>query len=936
MTEYNYFYKGDTKLTPMQHQTECVEEVWPHYEGIVHLPTGSGKTAIQSMLAKRCLIHSNHKAPVVVVVSPYILLSNQIFSEVGNDIIRSGIESKFLLVHSERVSDDMLAMVRYDMDQDFHQDFSTTSCKVVYETYENALSCEVPLVIFATYDSLERVKQAGVKIDLLMCDEAHYLVSLDNNWIIDEDYNGFPADRKYYFTATLKYTQSDSGRGMNNEERFGPVLYSKSPFDMIMSGVIIRPRMHLIMTETSLDNIITHANAICQAFSEQRSISNIGCKMLVTTSGEVQAQELLHSETIQRFIKSRRNLKLFCITSRGGATMHSYKGVQNYRNKKEFLSALQELDTSDDAIIFHIKMLAEGLDVPGITCVLPLTDMSIGSFMQTLGRATRFTSFDRERIFNKDLAIEDLDLYEKPYAWVIIPHYMGNDLTENFRNFVYALRQYGFNPVEDVLIRTSKGYEPQPLSSDYLDELQLDFKDQFVSFTNEIENEIEANTFKMERFKLQQEINCETIDQTIARFKRENLSKLDEIVWTMALDKVYSYTASELVKSSKIKEGDKPILQTPIEVCKKMTKSLQLDSNKTVLVVHNPELLKTVGEELDWGMANVWFWSPYKWVNKLAKSWGVNDFSQLLKDNGYDGSYKYLDQSVSDIMKFDCILANPPYNPNTIWKKFVQWQMNQLSENGTMVTVHPSAWRESSTHKKLCKQLLEGISELHICDYELFKENKVGIKTDWYVYQNSGSNKITIHYPNNDVRNYKNAPIPLLRFVPDSIPGRILSKITSDKNNGCIFAKGFDPLYKKPGTTFKQCGGQGNNVGWVNGNFFYTDEPSLHQYDDKVVISYTGRPRAKFFNGADEVGVVCAYYWLTDNPFYCTLLNSNMLWKLHLEIQCTKPWVNNDNPLRMQAWFQSSLNFDGLTAQTEEELYDHYGLTEDEKKWCRS
>ena len=39
------------------------------------------------------------------------------------------------------------------------------------------------------------------------------------------------------------------------------------------------------------------------------------------------------------------------------------------------------------------------------------------------------------------------------------------------------------------------------------------------------------------------------------------------------------------------------------------------------------------------------------------------------------------------------------------------------------------------------------------------------------------------------------------------------------------------------------------------------------------------------------------------------------------------------NEKHYPGWLLKSLNFEGLTAQTEEELYEHYGLTQEEIDW---
>src|SRR5690606_34641892 len=82
-------------------------------------------------------------------------------------------------------------------------------------------------------------------------------------------------------------------------------------------------------------------------------------------------------------------------------------------------------------------------------------------------------------------------------------------------------------------------------------------------------------------------------------------------------------------------------------------------------------------------------------------------------------------------MKFDVIIQNPPYNPNNLWKKFVEFGIKLLSDNGQMAVIHPNAWRVKTSHLKFFNKIKNNISELHISRKE-FK--KAAVSTDWYIY----------------------------------------------------------------------------------------------------------------------------------------------------------------------------------------------------------
>jgi hypothetical protein len=286
-------------------------------------------------------------------------------------------------------------------------------------------------------------------------------------------------------------------------------------------------------------------------------------------------------------------------------------------------------------------------------------------------------------------------------------------------------------------------------------------------------------------------------------------------------------------------------------------------------------------------------------------------------------------------MKFDRIVMNPPYNPNAVWAKFVETAMDSLKDDGKLVAIHPSTWRESTKYDKLAEKLKTGISELHIMDFTAFKENKIDIKTDWYVWQKNYVGEQIIKGLNG-----KKETINLReqnRIVVSTMTSNIIKKITSNKKNGCISLIYNNNINNHPTGTYRQCGGIGNTLGWTVGNFVLSKNPTKHQTYDKVVMAYTGAPRAKFFPAAESVGVGLAIYWLTNNKNLPTLLNSKMLWKVMFSVlfqEGSKRHKGGIGILHHPIWLLEILNFDGLIATNEQELYKHYNLTQEEIEWC--
>jgi superfamily II DNA or RNA helicase len=513
-----------------QHQLEASLAVETINEGIIHLPTGSGKTLIEALLISenidksyRWLSDNEMKGeiPVFVVLAPRILLSNQLFGVVRQILLDKKQDCQYLIVHSGRADDDRKNISK---DLPYRQLKSTTSPNTITSEYERARAEKVPMVIFGTYDSSEKIVRAGIPVYMLMCDEGQYLVSMRFGWIPkeneDNEMKQFNAFRKYYFTATLKETPSDTGLGMNNSELFGPIIYEKTPLEMIKAGEIVRPRIHLVNVlndvpeATELDKDV---NAIMSAFIEHKAQCKTSPKMLVVTKGSTHLNDIVSHRKIQNFLETRPNLMIFDISS-----AHQPRINGDVVKRDFFLKKLQGLTDQDEAIVFHIDILTEGIDIPGITGIMPMNSMGLGKFLQTLGRASRLHPKDREKLYAGTMKYDELDRFIKPYAWVIVPVYeeIGEDLREQILNIVYALRQSGFNASEDVFIKENKGKTlPVPLAGiSQKDARAKSLFDVFVDVGHDIEEKEISDKLMLEELELDRRIKNMS-DEELVKFE---------------------------------------------------------------------------------------------------------------------------------------------------------------------------------------------------------------------------------------------------------------------------------------------------------------------------------------------------------------------------------------------------------------------------------
>lgn len=435
------------------YQIEAANQTEKHNKGIIVMPTGTGKTFVQAGIIAND-INTNPGFRVYVVNAPRIMLSFQLLDEVFKFNVRNNIDAHYLAVHSGK-------MEQGDLDEYLNKNSnnkrtiinSTTSSNDISNTISLAKELNKPLIIFSTYNSAIRIEEGrgSEKINMILNDEAHYLIQERFN----TDFNQIETKRKYFFTATTKETPSDEGLGMNNVEFYGEKIYTMTPAEAIQKGKIVRPRVHIVSTgDRVLSNEELEKNLgrlVINSFNEHSKLLKNGLKgkMLIAASGTKDMKQLIADDLILDFINNGG--KFYAVASD--------QDVNNYINgkrvaRREWLKQLQ-IDGSNpnqEMIVIHYDILTEGIDVPGLTGVLFLRNQTKSKFIQTFGRVARLDVNDKALINNKIISPNEVDKMNKPYAWIIIPAVKteDGDKLANLRDLIDQLRDFDFNPAEDI------------------------------------------------------------------------------------------------------------------------------------------------------------------------------------------------------------------------------------------------------------------------------------------------------------------------------------------------------------------------------------------------------------------------------------------------------------------------------------------------------
>lgn len=429
-----------------KYQIDARDAVIASAIGQVIAPTGTGKSVIQGAVFETWIKKCGGFG-IYVVLTPRIMLTNQLMRDVGTHLIKSGIEIRTLTIHSGMAE---TFGVSQDEDIDDYTRFvfanmnnkSTTNSEEAMVVIKDAQHAQKPLLICCTYDSTPALRRALEQLELkanqVMCDEAHYIVEKKFNKNITE-LKPF-VNRIHFFTATQKITKGEDGNGMNNAAFYGPVVFRRAPLQMIKEGFMVRPRIHYELAEPNA----SWARMVSDAYTEHQLHVANNAKMLVCCNGTKTVKEIADAAGFREWCKEQ-GITVFAVTSTYGATVD---GV--VYDRSPFLKKLREC--SGKAIVLHINILTEGIDVPDITGVMFIRNMGLTRFLQSLGRATRVLKEDVGKA--TDNFEENRKLWTKPYAWAIVAERSGEfeGKTADLRQMVEDMRAAGFEPTEEVVI----------------------------------------------------------------------------------------------------------------------------------------------------------------------------------------------------------------------------------------------------------------------------------------------------------------------------------------------------------------------------------------------------------------------------------------------------------------------------------------------------
>ena len=451
-----------TTITPYNYQERILQTIKENTKGIIVAGTGAGKSYTMGWSIQERIAAGDS---VIVVISPRILLTQQLFKSIDSLIGKSRTFQHCFVYSGEAIQREEKELTS---EQILDVRFATTSIHDIQEEKERSDRNNVPLILMTTYHSLDRIIESGIQIDTVYLDEVHNAVSLEFSKSVKQ--LSQVAERMYSYTATLKKTDSSKGRGNNNKDVYGKIICEVNAKELIEVGAIVPPIINYLRSNinaSDVDNVSLTRDIIKQAFKHYgEEHSHLNHKILFACDGTETIHQLQTQTDLIKWAQ-QNNIDTFITTSNYGDWVN---GVQ-LKSRKEFLERLQEYggDPNRKIAVIHYSILSEGIDVPGLTGCVLLRNMNPITLTQTIGRVLRMLPADRRAILEGTIKAGDTASYVKGYGLVSVPVHndSGEDLEQSVSDIYNALCGMGIPP--DVIMHEedTRGKKEMNLPDDF-------------------------------------------------------------------------------------------------------------------------------------------------------------------------------------------------------------------------------------------------------------------------------------------------------------------------------------------------------------------------------------------------------------------------------------------------------------------------------------
>jgi superfamily II DNA or RNA helicase len=358
-------------ITLRPHQDRILDRMLAYNKGQMIVPTGGGKTLTMIVDTQRRHDVINN-GTTTVVVAPRILLAEQLCSE-------------FMEVIDPNNSDPYLHVMHVHSGETHH--VSTTKADKIHLYANCARTMGENVIIFTTYNSLQRIVDADIEVNTIYFDEAHN--SVKKNFFPATEYFAENADRCYFYTATPKHSLTVNKPGMNWGSVYGQVLVNVPAPELVDGGYILPPKVVVkqlpvvkgrkVMYAEDSDNLLETIND-----------NNIDKTLICARTTKQIIGLITQSDFCLQL--AERGYSWMTITSKTGAIIDGQKV-----NREEFFNTLNTWgkDPEKKFVCIHHSILSEGINVNGLEAVIFMRNMDYIGISQSIGRVIRLGSTEK-------------------------------------------------------------------------------------------------------------------------------------------------------------------------------------------------------------------------------------------------------------------------------------------------------------------------------------------------------------------------------------------------------------------------------------------------------------------------------------------------------------------------------------------------------------
>lgn len=290
---------------------------------------------------------------------------------------------------------------------------SATGVEVTTQVDELAFLLESApgqLVVVSTYASAQVVaaatERAGVRWDLMVCDEAHRTAGLSQRlWSLPVNNEAIPADFRLFMTATTRTIQPPvvpedwpdpeelEVVSMDSLADYGPHLSTITMRQAIDQGILTDYEVAIVgVSGTEVLELMAESGNNGQG--EELDVQAAACQLALLhardTHPELRSVLAFHNRVADSKQWSRQFRSLAAVDDRAGeVNVFHVDGTSASKHRTRALNALEKPEDRM-TVVSNVRLFGEGVDVPSLDAVLfaaPRT--STNDIVQIVGRALR-------------------------------------------------------------------------------------------------------------------------------------------------------------------------------------------------------------------------------------------------------------------------------------------------------------------------------------------------------------------------------------------------------------------------------------------------------------------------------------------------------------------------------------------------------------------